>query len=42
MYQGNFDFGPNSFPIYDPATTAQDGNGNWSRQQNFLAKILVL
>jgi hypothetical protein len=33
MYQGNFDFGPNSFPIYDPATTEQDGNGNWSRQQ---------
>ncbi|MGH9629612.1 MAG: carboxypeptidase-like regulatory domain-containing protein, partial [Bryobacteraceae bacterium] len=31
MYDGNFDFGPNSFPIYDPATTRRDEAGNWIR-----------
>ncbi|MFN3322586.1 MAG: TonB-dependent receptor domain-containing protein [Bryobacteraceae bacterium] len=30
MYQGNFDFGPGSFPIYDPATTRME-NGQWVR-----------
>jgi len=33
MLSGNFDFGPNSFPIYDPRSTVQDANGNWSRTQ---------
>ena len=31
MYQGNFDFGPNSFPIYDPASTRQNASGGWIR-----------
>ena len=33
MLAGNFDFGANSFPIYDPRTTVQAADGTWSRTQ---------
>jgi hypothetical protein len=30
MYEGNFDFGPNTYPIFNPFTTRQEG-ANWVR-----------
>ncbi|MBI1357869.1 MAG: hypothetical protein GC160_26325 [Acidobacteria bacterium] len=33
MLKGNFDFGAGTFPIYDPRSTVQDANGNWTRTQ---------
>ena len=31
MYAGDFSFGGRGFPIYDPASTAQDASGAWTR-----------
>ncbi len=33
MYQGNFDFGAGTYPIYDPQSTVQAADGTWSRTQ---------
>lgn len=33
MLQGNFDFGPNSFPLYDPDTTRLNAAGAWERDR---------
>jgi Carboxypeptidase regulatory-like domain len=31
MMEGNFDFGPGTYPIYNPFSTRQDASGNWVR-----------
>ena len=31
MLAGNFDFGPGTFPIYDPRSTVQGADGRWTR-----------
>lgn len=33
MYNGNFNFGGQGFPIFDPASTTQLADGTWSRTQ---------